>query len=122
MTFNADHGKFLYAGWNQTAWLQAVKKGECKFVNSFGKSVFSIFDNLDPELQNQILSLKEINFAFIPSVNRSSLVRTSVQDNTRDNYYAAIRYDDFPRIAFHAAVEDTSSVFNMNALNSKLSR
>src|SRR5215831_2887955 len=97
--------------------LQAVKKGECKFADSFGKSVFSNFDHLDPELQNQILSLKEVKFAFIPSVNRSSLVRTSVQDNSRDNYYAAIRYDDFPRIAFQAAVEDTSSVFNMNTLN-----
>lgn len=96
--------------------LQAVKKGECKFLNSFGKSVFSNFDHLDPELQNQILSLKEINFAFMPSVNRSSIVSTSVRDNNRDNYYAAVRYEDFPRIAFQA-VEDTSSVFNMNTLN-----
>jgi class 3 adenylate cyclase len=70
-----------------------------------------------PELQNQILSLKEINFASIPPVNRSSIVRTSVQDNNRDNYYTAVRYEDFSRIPFQTAVEDTSSIFNMNTLN-----
>jgi class 3 adenylate cyclase len=96
--------------------LQTVKKEECKFLNSFRKSLFSNFDNLDPELQSQILSLKEINFAFMPSVNTSSTVSTPVQENNRDNIYA-VRYGDFPRIAFQAVVEDISSVLNINTLN-----
>ncbi len=97
--------------------LQAVKKGECKFFDSFGKSVFPNFERLDPEIQNQILSIKDINLTFIPSVNTPSIVSTSVQDNNHDNCYAAVSYEDFPRIAFQAAVEDISSVFNMNILN-----
>ena len=42
--------------------LQAIKKGECKFLDSFGKSVSSNFNYLDLELQDQILSLQEIQF------------------------------------------------------------
>jgi class 3 adenylate cyclase len=100
--------------------LQAIKKGECKLLDSFGKSVSSNFNYLDLELQDRILSLQEINSAFNPSINNYSIVRptdssTSVQDNNRDHHYPAVRYEDFPRIAFQ--VEETSSVFNMNTLN-----
>ena len=100
--------------------LQAVKKGECKFSDSFVKSVFSNFNYFDPELQNRILSLREINSAFMPSINTSSVVgvtdSSSAQDSNRDHYYSAVRYEDFPRIGFQASAEDTS-VFNMNTLN-----
>ena len=36
-------------------------KVECKFLDSFGKSVSFNFDYLDPDLRNQSLSLKEFN-------------------------------------------------------------
>ena len=89
--------------------LQVVKKEECKFLDSFGKSIFSTFNYLDLELQRQILSLKESESAFKPSLNISSTASftdssRSVQD-TRRYYYSAVRYENFPRIGFEVAGE-----------------
>jgi hypothetical protein len=50
---------------DQYEMLRAVTKVDCRFLHSFGKSVFSNLNYLDPELQNQILSLKEIDTAFV---------------------------------------------------------
>jgi hypothetical protein len=61
--------------------LQVVKKEECKFLDSFGKSIFSTFNYLDLELQRQILSLKESESAFKPSLNISSTA--SFTDSSR---------------------------------------
>jgi hypothetical protein len=106
--------------------LQVAKKEEYKFLNSFGKSIFSTFNYLDLELQRQILSLKESESAFKPSLNISSTASftdssRSVQD-TRRHYYSAVRYEDFLRIGFEVAGEDISHALNIKILSNTSSR
>ncbi len=101
--------------------LQAMKKGECKFLDNFGKSVSPHFNYLDLELQDQILSLRQFNSTFITSINISSAVSPtdngiSLEDNSCDHHCSSVRYEDFPSIAFQAE-EPSSSVFNMNTLD-----
>jgi class 3 adenylate cyclase len=102
--------------------LRAVTKVEYKFLHSFGKSVFSNFNYLDTELQKQILSIKEITAISTPSSDTSSILSNTDssrlgRDNNSHHHYSPFRYEDFPRVGFEAAIEDASSIFNIDTLN-----